>query len=221
MSIFTPVKKTFDKSVKELKRTANQFADRVENTADALLHGRQEYRPVMSKFLDKYGDAVVTHVEIVRNPIMQMIQYALNVVSGYKIDNLPFDKLFHLSANLTTSKGYINIQKNEYLDFRKTKQELLKDGERLHITVPLNISLNEFLNNGRRYDGDNKFFNYNASSANCQIWILGLLMGNGLNDPKFINFVKQDTIGECSEICKYCRRFGKIRQHINVRWINI
>ena len=65
----------------------------------------------------------------------------------------------------------------------------------MHITVPLNISLNEFLNNGKRYDGDNKFFNYNANSANCQIWILGLLMGNGLNDPRFIDFVKQDTAG--------------------------
>ena len=38
-----------------------------------------------------------------------------------------------------------------------------------------------------------KYFKYNASSNNCQYFIRDALQANGVTDPTYINFVKQDT----------------------------
>lgn len=193
MSIFRPVENFAKKAIKTVTKVANKTVNRIDSTANALINGRDKYGPVIQQFLNQYGNAIVTHIQIVRNPINSAVQGALNVVSNGAVNALPYDKLFHLSLNLTTNMGTLNIEKNQFIQMRKIQQHVIPGGAVFDIPNILNISLHDLLENGRRYATDKRWFNYNASSQNCQSWCLWIIDSNHLLTPATQNFIKQDT----------------------------
>jgi len=52
--------------------------------------------------------------------------------------------------------------------------------------------LNDYIQTAKKAMGS-KFFPYHPNTNNCQDFIKGVLLSNGINDQKAIDFVKQDT----------------------------
>jgi hypothetical protein len=52
--------------------------------------------------------------------------------------------------------------------------------------------MNELFQNTKDRMGD-RFLPYQSASNNCQVFIIGVLDGNGLNNSERTSFVKQDT----------------------------
>jgi hypothetical protein len=84
------------------------------------------------------------------------------------------------------------LEKNESINFEKGSS-VKQNSEVLHVDiVPPNLSIGQLLNNAKKLQGD-KYFLYSASSNNCQKFIKDVFESNGINDAKYIEFVKQDT----------------------------
>ena len=58
-------------------------------------------------------------------------------------------------------------------------------------SVP-NKTLNDYIQTAKKAMGP-RFFPYHPNTNNCQDFIKGVLLANGINDQKAIEFVKQDT----------------------------
>jgi hypothetical protein len=58
--------------------------------------------------------------------------------------------------------------------------------------TPQNTTLMELMKKTQIHQGP-KYFLYQASSNNCQYFIRDMLVANGVSDPSYIEFVKQDT----------------------------
>lgn len=185
--------KVANQSANQVAKVANQTVNRIDSTVNALIHGRNGYGPDIQRFVNRYGNAIITHVQLVRNPIAGVLQSALNIASQGEVEKLPYDRLFHLSMNLTTSMGNISVQKNEFIAMSNKKEIVTNDGKSMDLNNAPNISFNDFLENGRKQVGDQKYYNYNVVSANCQFFINALLKGNGLNTPESEAFVMQDA----------------------------
>jgi len=164
--------------------------------AHKLIHGRKEFSPSAKRVLDANGTAVITGMELHRNPLPSLYQKTLSFLSGGETDQLLADKnkdkLFHLSLWVTLSSGrVVKIDKttsvNLALSPKAPKQE-----ESLEVKpVPPNLTLSEFLNRTLERVGVDRFFSYNAETNNCSDFIEMLLKEVGLWKEPSISFVEQ------------------------------
>ena len=83
---------------------------------------------------------------------------------------------------------------------------LPKDTEFINIKFNQSITINQFINNGLQYMGEQKFFSYSSYDNNCQDFILNLLYANGADDDGLISFIKQD-VSSIFANNPYLRRF--------------
>jgi len=67
-----------------------------------------------------------------------------------------------------------------------------KKGAEFTSSFPVNKTVNELFINTKNKMG-NKFLPYQSANNNCQIFIIGVLDGNELNNSERTSFVKQDT----------------------------
>ena len=86
----------------------------------------------------------------------------------------------------------ILCEKNEVINFRVNPKKANEE-ETQQIRTPNNISLLEFIEKGRNYIGDDKFFSYSAKNNNCGNWIEYILKANNIDDANTHNFIGQDT----------------------------
>ena len=108
------------------------------------------------------------------------------------VANVPYDDLFHLFIELTLDNGQKWIlEKIERINLVKEDRSK-KQGAEFTSSFPVNKSMNELFQNTKNRMGD-KFLPYQSASNNCQVFIIGVLDGNGLNNSERTNFVKQDT----------------------------
>ena len=153
-----------------------------------LVYGNVDYPSKVKKILSKVGDAKVKTAVVIRNPISSVITEFLR----HNTDKLDYDKLFHLAIVFDTDKGQVLIEKNEVLNIAQTVQ--MKEGaETYPIEINEPITINQILDNTRKYQTDSKFFKYSAYDNNCQDFILALLKSNNLGNEDVYRFVKQDT----------------------------
>jgi hypothetical protein len=169
-------------TVKDIAKTFHK----VNDVTNKLINGSQSFSPNVKQILNKFGNEKVTGLVIGRNPL----NYALTKFIK-KVSTTPYDKLFHLFIIIETSKGKIYFEKNENVNastnpFEKTNPEYLRINNFNH-----EMTVNEMLQNAIKRMGSSKFFNYSASSSNCQDWLLNLLQSNNITEG--IQFVKQDT----------------------------
>ena len=64
-----------------------------------------------------------------------------------------------------------------------------KQGVEFTSSFPVNKTMNELFQNTKNKMGD-RFLPYQSASNNCQVFIMGVLDGNGLNNSERISFVK-------------------------------
>lgn len=137
--------------------------------------------------LSKIGDNNIVTARLGRTPVQAIIQGALKTVA-----NVPYDNLFHLFIELTLDNGQIWVlEKIERINLVKENRSK-KSGAEFTSSFSVNKTVNELFINTKNEMGD-KFLPYQSANNNCQIFIMGVLSGNGLNNSERTSFVKQDT----------------------------
>jgi len=137
--------------------------------------------------LSKIGNNIITSARCGRTPVQAVIQGALKAVA-----TVPYDNLFHLFIELTLDNGQKWIlEKIERINLVKEDRSK-KQGVEFTSSFPVNKSMNELFQNTKNKMGD-RFLPYQSASNNCQVFIMGVLDGNGLNNSERSSFVKQDT----------------------------
>lgn len=163
-----------------------------------IIQGRNDYPPKVRDLIDKYGDKVIKSITADRTPVVQALVETLNAVSLGKFKKrldkkTPYDTLFHLRIDITFEDGSrLAVEKNEVINMFENPKKL-KDSEQKEVSnVPTGITLNALLEGGKRLLGG-KFFDYDASSNNCQDFIIALLKGSNIGTQEDYTFIKQDT----------------------------
>ena len=137
--------------------------------------------------LNKIGNNKITSARLGRTPVQAIIQGALKTVA-----NVPYDNLFYLFIELTLDNGQKWVlEKIERINLVKEDRSK-KQGAEFTSTFPVNKTVDELFQNTKNRMGD-RFLPYQSASNNCQVFIIGVLDGNGLNNAERTSFVKQDT----------------------------
>jgi NACalpha-BTF3-like transcription factor len=152
--------------------------------------------------LQQYGKEPIKIMTVARTPLNNMLENTINVMSlgafkKYKNES-GFDKLYHVSLIATLqSNERIIIEKNEVVTIENVNQSAsLKPSTEY---LPLinssynNLNLDTFINNGIKFMGDSKFYDYESFSNNCQIFVSSLLQANNMYNESAKNFLMQDT----------------------------
>lgn len=164
-----------------------------KKTITGVIYGAQDYAPYVRKIIEQYGDKKIVRAVAHRKPVDAPLLGALNMVSlGQFAKQNKYDDLFHLSLVLFFEDGTpISIEKIENINMVINPSTHAK-AETKEITNFHTITLNELLEGAKRKLGA-KFFKYNASSNNCQHFIMALLQGSDLGSSEDYSFIKQDT----------------------------
>lgn len=180
-----------DKQIKEIKKF---FEPDYEN-----------YPVKSKKTLDKYGNDIITGIELTRTTLGKPIKAALEALSLGTFDEARqkagYDEYFHLQmiVSVKSAKGHtkkITIQKNERIIINDVISGL--DTSTEYKIIPLQnkvITMNEMLEKTRLKDGDLVFFGYdgfNNRGLNCQSFVKHLLENVGLWTDDIKKFTYQD-----------------------------
>lgn len=153
----------------------------------SVISGSDSLAPDVKSILSRKGDATIYSIKVGRTPVQSMITGIIKIVS-----TTPYDTLFHLFIQMTTSKGLILLQKNARINMMEGGSTDIKNAEWLDVPNVPQITVNQLIENTRNQMG-NKFIPYSPSGNNCQDFIMNVLTSNGMNDPTVLDFVKQDT----------------------------
>jgi len=167
-----------------------------EKFVEALLDTDQAYPPNVKQIKDEHGDDVITRLILRRNSVSSLITGLMNVVSlgsfYKKLGREPYDKLFHLALLVVTANGGFLLEKIERVNVSKDLK-LQKGTEELEVNnIPANLTVRELIENTEKEMGNN-FLPYNPATNNCQNFILNVLKANGLLNPTYETWIKQDT----------------------------
>lgn len=186
------------------KMTLIDYAQASINIGRAILTGHLSTelskRPAIVKhLLEMYGDMILTKIVVIREPIRPVIEWFARqlIISKEKVDELGYDKLYHLSANFYLNNGSrIMIEKNERVNIDFYGRE--EKGDTMLIPN-LNISLNELFDKAEKVYGGARLYHYDPRSCNCQRFILDLIITAGGYSELVHNFVLQNTLALVSK----------------------
>jgi hypothetical protein len=157
------------------------------NLINKVLDFKENVPQNVRNALNKIGNKQIITARLGRTPVQAIIQGALKTIT-----NVPYDDLFHLFIELTLDNGQIWIlEKIERINLVKENRSN-KTGAEFLSPFPVNKTVNELFTNTKKQMGD-KFLPYQSANNNCQVFIMGVLNGNGLNNSERTSFVKQDT----------------------------
>lgn len=168
---------------------AKPFIRNPLNTIDIakkLVYGRRDYSPSSKRNLELFGNFEITGMTIGRHPLISPVTWLANHLTVGE----PYDKLFHLFLVVNTSQGSLLIEKNEVINIAQFHGFKQGDETMIISNFP-RVTINQLLENTRRRMGDDNFFSYQASSNNCQVFILNILEANNIHSGK--EFILQDT----------------------------
>jgi DNA adenine methylase len=163
---------------------------------DVLKGVRKNFSPSARKVLAEYGDSPISYMMVHRKPIQSAIHTAFQLVTLGQWNNARAqtnqDRLFHLGLVLGVVKDGkvqpILVEKNEVINVAPTNPE---GGESMPTPEPKQTTLNQFLENGLKAVGPDRFFTYDPFQNNCQDFVSLLLNANGGMSPEVEAFVKQ------------------------------
>lgn len=187
------IKKGFERKV---IKPVNKIAGDVKEYAEAVIYGRNDYPPKVRDILKKYGNETISKLTIMRTPVPKVLTGALSFFSlgkfGRRLER-SFDELFHLFLEITTTSGKrLSLEKNEVINMDINPSKRDKTETKNVINVPQQLTINDMLNNTKKYMGNN-FFRYSAKSNNCQDFLASVFKANNIGDSEDIKFIKQNT----------------------------
>jgi len=143
--------------------------------------------PNVKDVLKKVGDETITGITVCRTPVNALVTGVIKAVAS-----TPYDVLFHLFVVLHTDRNRrVLFEKNERINARDDAGNL-STAEKMVVPNPPQCTISQLITNTANYMGK-RFIPYNPASNNCQDFITGMLLSNGVNDPSVLDFVKQDT----------------------------
>jgi hypothetical protein len=153
------------------------------------------YLNSVQNIINRIGDENIDKITVYRTPLSTALKLLLNITSmgqfEKKLQNSPYDTLYHLFMVISTSRGDYVIEKNEVIQIYKFSK-LGKGTESLNVPITDVITLNDLLENTRTSMGD-KFFSYKGQDNNCQYFINSILVSNKLNTDPLETFILQDV----------------------------
>jgi len=177
--------------------TAKNVGKKVEQYANVVINGRNDYPPKVRNVLNQYGETIITSMVIGRTPVPSVLTNALSLASGgafgKNLKNSPYDTLFHLFLRCELDDGtIISLEKNEVINSDIDPAIPANTQTQPIQNIPENLTPDTILDNARKIQGD-KFFRYSARDNNCQDFILAILNGSNIGNQQDREFVKQDT----------------------------
>ena len=172
------------------------FFDYVKN----VFTSNDRYNNKSTASLKKYGAYEITNIEIRRDPIMSVIDSALNLVSLGKFDILKkkynYDDMNHLYAiftvNMNGQRKPILVEKNEVINIDDKIPIKTNKTESIMIGTNKGFSINSLLDNTLKAIGKDNFFIYDGfGNRNCQSFIRDILQSNGIYNDTIAKFVFQ------------------------------
>jgi hypothetical protein len=166
----------------------------------------------VKNWLNKYGDKKITKIIIGRTPINKNITKLFNLLTFGKVrkmlNKMGHDEFFHLYSYIYLNDNTIHrLEKNEVVRINKlTKYKPEKEDKT--IIVNKDLKLMDYVNNGEKVLGK-KTWIYNAKTANCQDFQIGMLKGSGLLTNELDTFIKQETHKIFAKTPKYINKLSK------------
>ena len=183
------------------------FTKAAEATARAV---RMDYPPKVRQYLAQNGTGMIQNITIQRTPINSMIDKALNFLTAGKFEEAKrkyaYDNLFHLSMVCVYSiAGRIErvfIEKNQVINMTES-YNIQKDTEIMPVPYePGTLTLATMMSTAASKAGP-AFFQYDAFTNNCQMFINTILDANRLNTPAVRAFVNQDAQALLQELPEF------------------
>ena len=188
-------KKRAEKKALKQQQQQAQIGTGILDQVKHFVFGNEGLPTKTKNMLKKYGDEKIQSIYLIRTPVPKYITELLNVASlgdfNKKIKEANYDKLFHLAIVFKTSKGEILLEKNENINMTESIPKV-EGTETQNLNLSQDITINEVLERTKKYMGNDKFLKYDASTNNCQDFILSILKGNGFGNKTDEAFVKQD-----------------------------
>ena len=198
---------------------------------EKVLNYRTQYTRATSNTLKDLGDQVIADITIIRTPVSNAFITALNTMSFGLFRDLMkrdgFDKMFHLALLLNINGkrivveklAEINITSNYNASYDKNTTEALQLTQ-----YRKNIKLNTMMKATQDYMGNASYFDYDAFTNNCQVFIMSILHANGLLDATAREFIFQD-IGELfsslQQKAPYLTTIAKASTRLGALWNRI
>lgn len=159
---------------------------------------KTELNNTSKKTLKQYGNMKIIRLQVIRTPIMKVLDKVINFISFGKWSTLKkkynYDQLFHLGllATLQTASGQklIILEKNEVININSSTS-LGAKSEFVEVPLSKELTLNELWQNTASKYPPKQLYLYDGIKNNCQNFILMLLDANGLNNASLQAFIKQ------------------------------
>ncbi len=181
------------------REKANQMQDRLDNTV-GYMKGEYNLGVEAKSVLRNYGARRVVAITLNRQPFTTMLNWLLQFVSGgtffARLKETPYDNLFHLRALLKLDDGTtVAWEKTQTPKLSVMKDDPNADGaESLPVDgVPDGLTLRDCVDRTLQQMGETKFYTYNVSSNNCQVFVNEFLASIGVQNNTYYDWVKQDT----------------------------
>jgi len=190
--------------IKNIKKNGNKIVNKISEVGkkagkfvEAVINPDAFLPPSVKDIINNHGQEIITSITLRRNPVSKLIVGAMNAVSlgsfQNKLDQQPYDKLFHLAMLVQTNNKKFLLEKIERVNITSS----IGNPEGLEkIDVPLNgkeINVFDLINNTLEQMGKTKFLDYDPVSNNCQVFLMNVLDANGLLNADNKDWVKQDT----------------------------
>ena len=142
-----------------------------------------KFPPKSRKLIQEVGNEIVESIELFKYPI------SLSDIAKYLgvLKNTEYDELMHLGVVINDK--YL-LDKDAVLNFEKGG--IPKSTNTLSVTPDKNQTINQMIDNTRKYMGDERFSTYKAFTWNCQDFIRSFLDANKLLTKERESFIMQD-----------------------------
>ena len=184
--------------------------EKVTGILKALL-GIPQLPKTFRNTLKKYGDAMITGIEVNRAPLSNVAEGLMTAITLGKWKEIKgnYEKMFHLYAILKTSKGPLLLEKNQTVVLKEGVPKPEKGNEKTAVDVPTPITVADFINKTIKRMSLQDYTTYEGFSLNCQNFIKNHLLANGLLTPENLAFVYQDTKKLIERTPAFSRWLGK------------
>jgi hypothetical protein len=150
----------------------------------------------VQSLLKRIGNNEIREIKVARSPLSKIMTFFLNLTSlgefKKRLDETPYDKLYHLFMIVKTDIGTYIIEKNEVIILKKFNGKITKQTDILQADTKEGLTINTLLEKTLEFMGD-KFYSYKGLDNNCQYFINSILKSNGLNSDELETFVIQNT----------------------------
>jgi hypothetical protein len=189
------MKSTLRKTKQNLKKQLNLVSNIVTDTKEfvnKVKYGNTDIPFSMREMLKQVGGEQITKLQLIRNPVNQVLIKLMNAFSGFtlenKLNNSPYDSLFHLKLRINDKYDY---EKEEVTKLRHKTDS--PNQEYMDIMTVPNISINDFIQNHMNIMGTKNYLSYDGRTNNCQIFIVNALHGSGINNSTWDGWILQNV----------------------------